>query len=112
MTGRPLGATPIERSPISQLNRPGLRPMPTARQICRYARWTKPRPFGQSARVSSRDSVAARVQAIGVDEVGGRYLAALAAPDDGPDQWACPDSDGDLWILGDGSFDQLAAEPG
>ena len=33
-----LGATPIERSPISQLNRPGLRPMPTARQICRYAR--------------------------------------------------------------------------
>ena len=25
---------------------------------------------------------------------------------------ACPDDDGDLWCLGDGPFDQLAAEPG
>ena len=25
---------------------------------------------------------------------------------------ACPDNDQDLWLLGDGPFDQLASEPG
>ena len=37
--------------------------------------------------VSGRDSVAARVEAMGIDEVGRRYLAALAAPDGDPDSW-------------------------
>ncbi|MGB8862318.1 MAG: hypothetical protein WCC60_23890 [Ilumatobacteraceae bacterium] len=95
--------------------------------------------------MAGKDSVAARVDAIGADEVGRRYLHALAAPSDDPDNWivdavwfgndlrengraelplglrwdlamatleACPDNDGDLWLLGDGPFDQLAAEPG
>lgn len=104
-----------------------------------------PRRSGHSAQVSERDTVATRVEAMGVAEVGQRYLAALQAPDDDPDKWivdavwfgqdlyenhmaelplslrwdlalaaleACPDDDGDLWCLGDGPFDQLAAEPG
>ena len=82
-----------------------------------------------------------RIEAMGVAEVGRRYLAALRAPDDDPDKWildavwfgedlegalpldlrwdlvfaaleACPDNDGDLWCLGDGPFDHLVAEPG
>jgi hypothetical protein len=85
----------------------------------------------------------ARVGAMGLPEVGRRYLRALSAPSDGPDHWivdavwfghdldengsadlplglrwdlamaaldVCPDDD--LWLLGDGPFDQLAAEPG
>lgn len=81
-----------------------------------------------------------RVEDVGVDEIGRRYLAALRAPGR-RNQWivdavwfggtgeevlpvelrwelvmaaldACPDDDGELWCLGDGPFDHLAAEPG
>ncbi len=37
--------------------------------------------------MTEKDSVVARVEAMGVDEIGRRYLAALQAPDDDPDEW-------------------------
>jgi len=96
----------------------------------------------QSERVDGTDSVAARIEALGADEVGRRYLPALRSPNESEDAWvvdavgfgqdldggdlpldvrwelvmaaveACPDDDDDLWCLGDGPFDELAAEPG
>lgn len=82
-----------------------------------------------------------QVDDLGVDEVGRRYLGALASHGKGPDAWvvdsvwfgsagderlpvslrwelvlaaldAFPDDDRDLWCLGDGPFDHLAAERG
>ena len=79
-----------------------------------------------------------RIASLGVGEVGRRYLAALRAGDSMDTWWiveavwfghdesgcalptdlrwqlvmaalnACPEDDGDLWLLGDGPFDQLA----
>jgi hypothetical protein len=84
---------------------------------------------------STQESIAR----LGTAEVGRRYLAAVrssASADKnswivdvvwfGRDEnevdlpvelrWsaldACPDDDGDLWVLGDGPFDELAALPG
>jgi hypothetical protein len=95
--------------------------------------------------VDEPDSVAARVEALGAEEIGRRYWPAYWASEAHEDVWivdaiwsgqdlpergrqdlpldlrwtlvmaaleACADDDDDLWCLGDGPFDHLAAEPG
>lgn len=89
-----------------------------------------------------RDSVAARVNALGAAEVARRYYLASGARPHHPDLWAwnavwagedldsanlntdlwfslllatldaCPDDETELWLLGDGPFDHIAARPG